>query len=274
MKKVLILLLFCLHLFANERIIALSPAINEIVFALGAGGKVVGNTMHSTYPKKAQTLPKVGGYFSPSLEKILALNPDLVIMQQSSIETAHKLQKLQIATEVVKIDTIASIKDTITRIGSAVGAQKDANKLITQIDSALGSLDKITTDKKILFVIGHNVDLTKEIYVAGQNLYFDDIITASGNQNALQSKRSGQPVLNLEKVIGLDPDIIVLLAPYREKNGLSVAQLKSPWLQLPIQAAKKGNIFVQDSQYAGIASDRVVEFIKDFRGFLLEAKSR
>ena len=201
MKKLFLLLAMMLNLFANERIIALSPAVNEILFALGKGDKVVGNISYCKYPKASLTIAKVGGYFNPSLEKIIALNPSLVIMQENNYKLNIKLQQLGITTKIVKIDKLVNIKASILDMGKALGAQSQADKIVISINQALENLKNITKDKKILVVMGHNTSLVSRIFVSGQNLYFDDIINASGNTNALQSSRKGQPMLNMENII-------------------------------------------------------------------------
>ena len=95
MKYLFIILLIHALLFgAQQRIVALSPAINEILFALGAGDRIVGNTLYATYPKEAEKIPKVGGYFSVSLEKIIALEPTLLLMQRNNLSLKPKLEKL------------------------------------------------------------------------------------------------------------------------------------------------------------------------------------
>jgi iron complex transport system substrate-binding protein len=265
-----------LHLYAAapERIIALSPAINEILFALGSGDKIVGNTTYCTYPEQSKKISKVGGYFSPSLEKIITLNPTMVIMQANNKTLSHQLKKLGIQTEVIDIDKLNSIKNAIVRIGHIVERSKKAQQIIRDINRALKSTQNIVQDKKILIVFGHHLDLAKQIFVAGQNLYYDDIITFSGNTNALQSDRKGQPILNLENIIHLNPDIVILISPFTQEKGLSQTMLIKPWLQLPIPAAKTGSVFVETNEYAGIPSHRLKLFIEDFKGFLLEAKNR
>lgn len=267
-------LLFTINLFAHERIIALSPSINEIIYALGDGDKIVGNTTYCTYPKDAQAKPKVGGYFSPSLEKILSLKPDIVIMQKSSIKLSKKLQSLQIKTKVVQLTSLQDIQDTIEQIGIILQKEQKAKEILTTLQKKLTQTQNIVKDKKILFVIGHNLKLDKRIFVAGQNLYFDDIINNSGNQNAFQSKRAGQPILNMENIIATNADIVILLAPFMKDKNLTKEQLIKPWLSLPINAAKNKNIFVLDKEYAGISSHRLIYFLEDFKGFLQDAKDR
>lgn len=263
-----------LTLSAEERIVALSPSINEIIFALGAGDKIVGNTTFCDFPKEAVNIPKVGGYFNPSLEKIISLNPTLVIMQENSYKLGQKLQQLGIKTKVVRIDTLSNIRTSILEIGKTLERKDRAEKIVKEIDSELKKLKNITKNRKILIVMGHNTSLASRIFVAGQNLYFDDIINESGNKNALQSQRKGQPVLNMENIIACNPDIVILLSHSMKEMGLGRSDLTNPWMELPISAAKSKSIYIIDKTYSGIPSDRLVYFLQDFREILNDYKSK
>jgi len=273
MRKTLLILFATLTLNAQERIIALSPSINEIIFALGAGDKIVANTDYSLFPKASINIPKVGGYFSPSLEKIVTLKPSLVIMQYNNHKLSLKLKKLGIKTKVVEIDKLDNIKKSITEIGDILNKTKEATKIVENINKELESLHDIVTNKKILIVFGRNTDLSKHIFVAGQNLYFNEIINESNNTNALQSTRKGQPILNMENIIASNPDIVLLLARC-EVDGVSNETLIKPWLELPISASKTKAIYVNSNIYASIPSDRLILFLKDFRELLEDYKKR
>lgn len=274
MFKLLLLSVVALNIFASERIIALSPSVNEIIFALGKGDKVVGNTTYCRYPKESLKIAKVGGYFSPSLEKIVALDPSLVIMQPNNHKLNTKLISLGIKTKLVKIDKLDNIKTSIMDIGEILDAKEKAKEIVSSIESELKKLKGIIHDKRILVVMGHNTSLEKRIFVSGQNLYFDDIINASGNTNALQSDKKGQPVLNMENIIACNPDIVILLAHSMHEKGLKREELINPWLELPVNAAKTNSIYIVDKLYAGIPSDRLVYFLRDFRGILDDYKAR
>lgn len=272
--RYILVFIFAVNLSASERIIALSPSINEIIYALGGGDKIVGNTEYCKYPEESKNKPKVGGYFSPSLEKILALKPDIVIMQQSSYKLSNQLKQLGIKTKVAKLKTLEDIKNTIKIIGEVLGEEKKADELLAQIEKSLDEIKGIVKDKKILIVIDHKLSVKKRVFVAGQNLYFDDIINLSGNTNAFQSTRKGQPVLDMENIIATNPDIVILLAPFKDKYNLSTQELIDPWLNFPIKAIKDGNIYVIGKDYAGIASDRILLFLEDYKRFLQSAKSK
>jgi iron complex transport system substrate-binding protein len=273
-KKFSLLSIFILELFSYDKIIALSPSINEIIYALGSGDTIVGNTDFCNYPKDAQTKTKVGGYFSPNLEKIVALKPDLVIMLESSQKLTLKLHKLGIETKVLKLTTLEDIKQSIKTIGNIIRKPNEANQLLQTIEQKLQNIQNIVQNQKILMVIGHNLSLKKRIFVVGQNLYLDDIITISGNKNGFFSTRKGQPILNMENIIATNSDIVILLSPYRVKKNLTKEQLLEPWYKLPIGAAKDKKIYIIDKEYAGISSDRIVYFLDDFRDILLDAKNR
>lgn len=274
MKTVLIFLVFTIFLVANERIVTLAPSINEIVFALGLGNEVVGNTEFCDYPKESQAKQKIGGYASISLEKILKLNPSIVISQNYDRKLIRNLQKLNIKTLVYKTNTVEDIKNTILDLGKYFKKEKSSKKLVKDINKALKSINSILKDKRILFIIGPQKTLQNQIYIAGNHIYFDDIIKLSGNKNAYFSKSSMQAVVNVEKILKLNPEIIILLAPYYEKNQEELQYIKELWLNLPIDASKYGNIFSIHKEYAGIPSHRLVYFIKDFRKILEDVRDK
>jgi iron complex transport system substrate-binding protein len=188
-------------------------------------------------------------------------------MQENNRAFSEKLQRLDIKTKVIKIDTLENIKTSILQIGTVLNKVKEAKKIIQSIDTALKNIKGIISNKKILIVFGRNTELSKQIFVAGQNLYFDEIINESNNSNALQSNRKGQPILNMENIIACNPDIVLLLARC-QADELNNEALIKPWLELPISAAKTKSIYINANIYAGIPSDRLKLFLQDFKTML------
>ncbi|XPV70142.1 MAG: ABC transporter substrate-binding protein [Halarcobacter sp.] len=275
MKKILVILIsfFSFNLYAGERIVTLSPSLNEIVFALGSGKEIVANTMYSNFPEESKTIPKVGGYSTISLEKILLAKPTIVLAQNYDEEILKNLKKLNLKFYSFKTDNLNSIKTTIKKIGDILKKEKKATELINQIDNSLKQLKNIINNKKFMVVISPKLDLNSTIYIAGNNLYFNDIIKTSGNTNAYMANNFAQPVVNVEKIIHMNPDVIVLLAPYINKENISKEQLKNIWYKLPINASKNKDIYIIDKEYAGIPSNRVVNFINDFKKILIDVKN-
>ena len=117
MKNILFILLFCINLLGQERIVTLSPSINEIVFALEKGQNVVANTNFCDYPLESKNVPKIGGYSSISLEKLLEAKPSIVIGQDYDEKLIDNLKALNIEVLSYKTNTIENIKNTITKLG-------------------------------------------------------------------------------------------------------------------------------------------------------------
>lgn len=274
MKRYLFILIFCINLLAEERIVTLSPSINEVVFALGEGKNVVANTKHCDFPDESKDVLKIGGYNNISLEKIIETKPTVVIGQDYDEKLNSNLKALGIKTLIYKTNTLDSIKNTINDLGNYFDKKEKAKELIANIDKELNSINSIVKDKKILIVISPKKSLSNQIYVTGNFLYFEDIIKASGNQNAYNSLNPAQPVVNTEKIININPDIVVLLAPFLDGKDEEQKEIINAWKQLPINAAKNDNIYTVDKLYAGIPSQRVEFFIKDFRKILENVRNK
>lgn len=279
MKKLLYFLIFFNISFlnilsANDRVITLSPAVNEIVFALGMGDNVVANTQFCDYPEISKSIEKVGGYGSVSLEKVIKLNPSVVVNQSYDTKLNQNLQKLGFKTLIYKSDNIEDIKYTIKSLGDEFSRQKEAEKLNNDIDKSLESLKNIIENQKILIVISPQNTLSNNIFVAGNFVYFEDIIKSSSNKNAYQSSLKSQPVINSEKIISLNPDIIILLAPFLENSTKEKKAMIRTWEKLPTNASKKENIYIIDKLYSGIPSHRVKFFIDDFKRILEDVRAK
>lgn len=275
MKKILYsFLFFSTFIFANERIITLSPAINEIVFALSLGDKVIANTQYCDFPQESKNVPKIGGYGNVSLEKIINLNPSVIINQSYDTKLNQDLKALGFKSLVYKTDDLKDIKFTILDLGKKFDKTLEAENLIKDIDKSLNNLENIIENQKILIVISPQNTLSNQIYVAGNFVYFEDIIKKSKNTNAYNSSLKSQPVVNSEKIITMNPDIIILLAPYLEKELKSKEDMIKMWKKLPVNASEKSNIYIIDKEYSGIPSHRVKNFIDDFKDILEDVKNK
>jgi len=274
MKKLLYFLLFINFLNATERIITLSPAINEIAFALNLGDKIIANTEFCDFPVESKNIQKVGGYGSVSLEKVVNLNPTIILNQDYDKKLNQSLKDLNFKTLVYKTNSLEDIKCTIEDLGDVFNKNEEAKKLNNEIEHSLESLKNIVENKKVLIVISPQNSLSNQIFVAGNFIYFEDIIKASNNINAYQSSLKSQPSINSEKLITLNPDIIILLAPFLENDKITQEKYINMWEKLPTNASKQKNIYIIDKLYSGIPSHRIRYFIDDFKGILEDVRAK
>src|SRR5262252_4382799 len=127
------LLLMILLAVGPHRIVSVAPAITEILFALGGGDQVVGVTTYCKYPEAAKTKPKIGGYTTPSLEAILALRPNQVIMMKNRPDIAQKLRQSGIDVVELQPENVAGIYEAIQVIGEKIGAAEKGKALVQSI---------------------------------------------------------------------------------------------------------------------------------------------
>ena len=213
-------------------------------------------------------------YATISLEKILQVNPSVIIAQNYDQKLLDNLNALNLKTLVYKTDTLNSIKSTILSLGEHLDRKQKADELVFSINSAFNALGGVVENKKIMIGIHPVMNLNKDIYIAGRNLYFNDIIEASGNQNAYTSNNSTQPVVNIEKIIKMNPDIIVLLGSHYTQKPKEITKILKKWEALPINASINKNVYAVVKEYSGIPSHRVVNFMQDFREILIDVSNK
>ena len=111
------------------RIVSTAPSITEMLYALGLGPNVVGDTTYCTYPADARTKPKIGTFLDPDLERILALRPDLVLVIKNPIGVTAKLRSLGLRAEELDQDSVADILSSLRQIGQLTGRDAAAARL-------------------------------------------------------------------------------------------------------------------------------------------------
>lgn len=256
-KILFFILLFVFNLSANERIISLSPSITEIIFALDKGDNLVATSSFSLYPKEAQKLPVIGSYESPYLEKIIALAPTLVVGQNFNQATLNNLKKFNIKTLNLNLKTLENIKKSITILGKELNTSKEALKLTNAITNAITDAPKAKMPHSVMIVYGLREDLRNTTYIAGHDMFFEDIIEECGNTNAYTEHSTNQPVLSYENIIATNPDQIIILHSLATEADADVQRALKNWYSLPTNAAKNNKITIVNEDYLHIPSHRV-----------------
>jgi iron complex transport system substrate-binding protein len=236
--------------------------VTEIIYGLHAGDSLVATSDYSLYPKAAQKLPIIGGYANPNIEKIISFKPTLVVGQTFNHATMEKLKYFHIQTLVLPLKTLDDIQNSIALLGKTISKTKEANKLITTITDAIRNVKKAKVAHSVLIVYGLQEDLRSGIYVAGENIFFDDIIKLTGNTNAYQSHAVSQPVLNYENIIALNPEQIIILHSHATEPNVNVKKALANWYALPTKAAEHKRISIVDEDYLHMPSQRVALTIK------------
>lgn len=251
------------------KIISLSPSITETLFALNLGDKLVGKTRFCNYPPEAKEIIEVGGYLDLNYEGVVALEPDLVILLPEHEKIKKHLNELNIKCLEVNNKTISDIIGSIKTIGDSCGAINDATLLISNIDATIAEIKQKTTglNKPTTIVsVGRTMGegTLKDVYIAGSETYFSELVEMAGGVNAFQSNRGAYPILSAEGLINLNPEVIVDLAADLKKNNLSKENIIKEWESIgSVKAVKNGRVIVLDSSYVVIPGPRFIFLLRD-----------
>jgi iron complex transport system substrate-binding protein len=192
-----------------RRVVSLAPNITEILFAVGAGPQVVGVTDHCDHPAAATLLPRVGGFINPSLERVVALAPDLVLATADGNRAADVERLASMGTPVFVIDPrrIDDVLRSIATIGRLTGHGEEATRLV---DSLAGRRRAVAARRRdpapsVLLLVGIH-----PLVGVGPGTFLDDLLREAGGRNALASSPVRYPLLSAESLLAAAPDVIVV----------------------------------------------------------------
>lgn len=197
---------------APQRIVSLSPSTTEILFALKLEDKIVGVTNFCDYPPPALKIKKVGGYSTPNLEKIVALKPDLVIASFGNPRNLiEKLRSFKVPVFAVNPQSIHQVMECIIKIGKLTNQEREAKILIKDMRLKVSSIIKKTKNlsknkRPRVFLLVWDKPLT----TVGPQTLPHQLIEMTGGINIAQNAKSGYPLYDLERILGQNPDIIIL----------------------------------------------------------------
>jgi iron complex transport system substrate-binding protein len=242
-----------------QRIISCAPNLTEMLFALGAGDRLIGVTRYCRYPPEAARIAPLGDLFSPNLEAMVAARPDLIVLVPGN----RKIQEFFAANPGPKIletnacETIAEIEATVRQLGGVVGAGRRAEAIVAGIESGLDSLRAEYAGRgpvRYLMILGHDQATLEQIYVTGQATYLTELAALSGGMNVVDESLGRYPIVTREAIIAMNPEVI--FERFLGDNPATDEQKKAMialWDSLPtLDAVRNGRIVVLDDNHVTI----------------------
>jgi iron complex transport system substrate-binding protein len=240
-----------------ERIISLAPSNTEILFALGLGDKVVGVTMYCDYPPEAQNKEKVGDYYGPDIEKIIALQPDLIFATDfHRFELIPALEEQGFAVFAVAPQTLEDVLESIHKIGTITGKEAEALELLDGMTSKIEEIAEQTGELEekpsVLYMTWHD-----PMWTIGRNTWIDNLISIAGGANIFSQYFESGAMVEIEWVIFLNPEIIIT-SEWSYDWALNASELAST------NARQTGRIYTFDDDLAQRPGPRLVEGLEWF----------
>ena len=230
----------------TRRIVSLAPNITELLFAISAGPQLVGVDNYSDEPAASvAAISKVGSNYEPSLERIVALIPDVVITSLSANrrETVAALERLGVPVFVTDTKSIPEMERTLLNLGKLTGQEREADKQIAAMNEGLAEVRRRgagPSRPRVLVVVWDD-----PLYVAGRNTFTHDLIAIAGGVN-VATDAIGFAKYPLERVLRSAPDVIVLPTHSAPEKGPRAVAYWSRWPDLPAVRAQRVHA-VEDS---------------------------
>lgn len=193
-----------------ERAVSLAPNLTEIIFAVGAGDRLVGRTSYDNFPPEAQKIETVGDTINPNIENIIALKPQIVLVSTASqIETfTRQLEAQNIAVFVTNPNSLEDIYKSIDKIGDIFGSNEQANRIVEDLKKRVGEIDAKTRGANPVKVF---VQISKEpLFTVGKTSFLTELIERAGGVSVTKDVATAYPKLSKETALALNPDAIIL----------------------------------------------------------------
>lgn len=239
------------------KIVSISPAMTEILFAVGAGNDIVGVTTFCNYPEAAKKIYKIGDFSNPSIERIVGLKPDIVIVNlPEQMRIKKQLEKLGVTIFVSSPKSLNDIYKEIADIGKIVKKERVADSLIHYMKMNIGPSEH--KRKKSVYI-----ELSpRPLVTIGAHSFLNEMLEMAGGKNIFSDLNKDYPVISQEEVIKRNPEIIILLHPGNITDRLA-------WKK--IAAIKKDKVYTNLNQdHILRPGPRLVEGFKELQRIIRE----
>jgi len=251
-----------------EKIVALTASDCEILYAIGAGDKLVGRGEYCDYPADVTKLPSVESGAETNIEQIIALDPDVVVMNFMA-QTKEQVTALENAGITVVMNNAVTIDDiytSITLLGAVTGKNTEAESVINTMKSVFAGIGPSpeTTGKTVYFEVS---PLEYGLWTAGKGTFMDEIAGILGLTNIFADV-DGWGEVSQEQVIERNPDYIVTIAMYSGQGSTPVDEIagRDGWKN--ISAVKNGRIYNADSNEISRPGPRIADAAKALSDFV------
>jgi iron complex transport system substrate-binding protein len=239
------------------RVVSLAPSVTEIIFALGEGERLKGVTQQCDFPPEAASLPKIGSFVHPDLEKIAALEPDLCILARDGNPriATERFDALKIPVYAVNPSNLVTVMDALLEIGELLNAGQKARDQVKEMSARIERVKNRVAEARqsptVFFQIG-----VVPIVSVGTNTFIHEIITTAGGRN-LAEGATPYPRFGREQVLALQPEVIIITSMTR---GQVFEQVQDEWNQWPsLPAVRNGRVHIVESDVFDRPSTRLVE---------------
>ncbi|MDD2519543.1 MAG: ABC transporter substrate-binding protein [Kiritimatiellae bacterium] len=246
-----------------SRIVCASPAVAEIVFALGAGDRVAAVADFTDWPPEAAEKPRIGGALSPSRERILALQADLILSQGRSEALAALAREHRIAFFSLPLDTLSDVRAAIAGCAARLNAEERGRRLLREFDAGLAALPR-REPVPVLIALGHSPGDLSGLMTTGAGTFLHDIVELAGGRNVFKDVPLPWPRISRESLLRRAPALVLDLQAVALDDTRRAA-LAADWQRLGFAPAQvrilEEDFLLRPGPRAPLAAARIAESI-------------
>lgn len=246
-----------------SRIVCASPAVAEIVFALGAGDRVAAVADFTDWPPEAAEKPRIGGALSPSRERILALQADLILSQGRSEALAALAREHRIAFFSLPLDTLSDVRAAIAGCAARLNAEERGRRLLREFDAGLAALPR-REPVPVLIALGHSPGDLSGLMTTGTGTFLHDIVELAGGRNVFKDVPLPWPRISRESLLRRAPALVLDIQAVALDDTRRAA-LAADWQRLGFAPAQvrilEEDFLLRPGPRAPLAAARIAESI-------------
>jgi iron complex transport system substrate-binding protein len=255
-----------------RRIVVLTPSLEETLFALGLGDRVVAVGDYTYWPDEALRKPRVGGLFNPNLERIVSLQPDLAVLGPSERDLSAKLKPLKIDVLIVPNESLADVERSFHTIARRCGVPQAGDRLAAEWQAGLSPHPLPGPPLKVILSVGRPPGRLGEITVAGHGTFLDELLGRLGAVNAFADSPTLYPQIGVEEIVARKPDVILELRSDPQTPEQAAAIVRD-WQALPeVPAVRDHAVEVIAGSFVLLPGPRLPQLYREMRGALLKVR--
>jgi iron complex transport system substrate-binding protein len=252
-----------------QRIISLAPSHTETIYALGLSDRLVAVTDYCNYPPEAEEKPSIGGFSTPNIEEVVAMDPDLVLATSiHETEIIPQLEDKGLTVVALNPTTIEEVIASITLIGKVTGAEEEAASLVTDMERRV----KAVTDKTgglteadkphVLYIVWHD-----PLMAAGSGTLHDELMRTAGGIN-VAGDLDEYATISLEAIIAANPQVMIAGVGMGTGEDLPLQFITNEERLGSTEARINHRIYGINVDLVGRPGPRIVEALEQFAGFI------
>ena len=250
-----------------QRIITIAPNSAEIICALGAGDRIVGVSKFCVFPPELRDRPRVGGLFDPDLEKIIALQPDLLVLRGKNESVEHLGDRLGVPIYRDRTEMLGDVEICIMELGRRLGRTAQARGLVKEFRRRLRAVRGRTQGRpkpRVLLSVSRQPGRLADILTTGKGTFLAEMLDLAGGVNVFGHLDMAYPQVSREAIVVQRPEVIIELLPELELDAALQRQMLNQWKALgPIPAVANERVYFLTDDHALIPSPRYVEIIEE-----------